>query len=403
VSNAQAIEQSERALKQLVDKGKPILGYVYPHTPLEIILAHDLMPALLYANPTVMGSYEASLQTFACSFVRNMFSQRVNDQLPYVSGIVFPGNTCDSLQNLADIWRLRYPQDKIFRLTYPAGNQGEAAVQYFAEELRIFSNSLEDAYGSPFSDAAFRQAVDLVQQFRNAVQYLYAARLLQPSSVPYHRIAAFVREFHSAPLEKVVEELRATVNDVEHSLAEADRVDSTKALQHALLERRLDDVSLPSDLPTPRIAIVGGMTEPQAIAELVNAVSKVSSTAVVFDVLSFGFKTIFTPMPAFEGDPFETMARSVLGALLEPTQEGLPKRLDFLKDALTHLAIDGLIVCEQSFCDPDEFESPSLLAVASEVGVQSVRLPVDPEFSDRARLEGRIQSFLETLAHGGAA
>ncbi|MCK5303412.1 MAG: 2-hydroxyacyl-CoA dehydratase, partial [Candidatus Thorarchaeota archaeon] len=343
------------------------------------------------------------LQTFACSFIRNMFSQRVNDQLPYVNGIVFPGNTCDSLQNLADIWHLRFPQDKIFRLTYPAGDQGEAAVQYFAEELRIFSNKLEDAYGSPFSDATFKQAVDIVQQFRDAVQFLYAARLVQPSTVPYHRIAAFVREFHSAPLEMVVDELRATVNDVEHGLAEAGRVDSTKALQHALLERRLEDVSLPPDLPTPRIAIIGGMTEPQAIAELVNAISKVSSTAVVFDLLSFGFKTIFTPMPAFEGNPFETMARSVLGALLEPTQEGLPKRLDFLKDVLTHLAIDGLIVCEQSFCDPDEFESPSLLAVASEVGVRTVRLPVDPEFSDRARLEGRIQSFLETLAHGGAA
>ncbi len=403
MSNAQATEQSERILKQLVDEGKPILGYVYPHTPLEIIMAHGLMPALLYANPTVMGSYEASLQTFACSFVRNMFSQRVNDQLPFVDGIVFPGNTCDSLQNLADIWRLRFPEDKIFRLTYPAGNQGEAAVQYFAEELRIFSNTLDDAFGSPFSDATFRQAVSLVQQFRDAVQFLYAARLLQPSSVSYNQIAAFVREFHSAPLEMVVDELRATVIDVEHSLAEAGRVDSTKALQHALLERRLEDVSLPSDLPTPRIAIVGGMTEPQAISELVNAISKVSSTAVVFDLLSFGFKTVFTPMPEFEGDPFETMVRSVLGALLEPTQEGLRKRLDFLKDALTFLAIDGLIVCEQSFCDPDEFESPSLLAVASEVGVRTVRLPVDPEFSDRARLEGRIQSFLETLVHGGAA
>ena len=403
MNNAEATEQSERALKQLVDKGTPILGYVYPHTPLEIIMAHGVTPALLYANPTVMGSYEASLQTFACSFVRNMFSQRVNDQLPYVNGIVFPGNTCDSLQNLADIWRLRFPQDKIFRLTYPAGNQGEAAVQYFAEELRIFSNSLETAYGSPFSDASFREAVDLIQQFRDAVQFLYAARLLQPSSIPYHRIAAFVREFHSAPLEPVVDELWSTVNDVEHSLAEAGRVDSAKALQHALLKRGLEDVSLPSDLPTPRIAIVGGMTEPQAISELVNAISKVSNTGVVFDLLSFGFKTIFTPMPAFEGDPFETMARSVLGALLEPTQEGLPKRLDFLKDVLTHLALDGLIVCEQSFCDPDEFESPSLLAVASEVGVRTVRLPVDPEFSDRARLEGRIQSFFETLAHGGAA
>jgi benzoyl-CoA reductase/2-hydroxyglutaryl-CoA dehydratase subunit BcrC/BadD/HgdB len=64
---------------------------------------------------------------------------------------------------------------------------------------------------------------------------------------------------------------------------------------------------------------------------------------------------------------------------------------------LTKLSIDGLIICEQSFCDPDQFEAPSLEAAASEVNVPSVRLPLDPEFSDRARLEVRIQSFLETL------
>jgi benzoyl-CoA reductase/2-hydroxyglutaryl-CoA dehydratase subunit BcrC/BadD/HgdB len=67
---------------------------------------------------------------------------------------------------------------------------------------------------------------------------------------------------------------------------------------------------------------------------------------------------------------------------------------------LSRLNVSGLVVCEQSFCEPDQFEAPSLVDAASEVGVPSVRLPIDPELSDRARLEGRIQSFLETLEGG---
>ena len=98
-----------------------------------------------------------------------------------------------------------------------------------------------------------------------------------------------------------------------------------------------------------------------------------------------------------EGEPFKESARSILGAHSEPTQEGLPKRVAFLKDVLAKLSIQGLIVCEQSFCDPDEFESPSLEKAAEEVRVPTVRLPLDSELSDRARIEGRIQTFLETI------
>jgi benzoyl-CoA reductase/2-hydroxyglutaryl-CoA dehydratase subunit BcrC/BadD/HgdB len=132
------------------------------------------------------------------------------------------------------------------------------------------------------------------------------------------------------------------------------------------------------------------------------------------DLLSFGFKTVYTPKtlippvnkgskpvgaapePSYEG-PFKAMARAILQAPLEPTQEGLPKRLHFLRQLLPKIGAQGLVVCEQSFCDPDEFESPSLEKAAEDVGIPSLRLPLDPELSDRGRLEGRLQTFLETI------
>ena len=41
---------------------------------------------------------------------------------------------------------------------------------------------------------------------------------------------------------------------------------------------------------------------------------------------------------------------------------------------------------------------PELQKLAEKAKIPAVRLPLDPEFSDQARLEGRIQSFLETLS-----
>ena len=115
---------------------------------------------------------------------------------------------------------------------------------------------------------------------------------------------------------------------------------------------------------------------------------------------AFTFRMIFTASPGLRGDPFEEMARSLLTAPSEPTQEGLPRRIRFLEEILTSLHVDGLIICEQSFCDPDEFEAPALQTAVSDAGVASLRLPLDPELSDRSRLEVRIQTFLETLENG---
>ena len=53
---------------------------------------------------------------------------------------------------------------------------------------------------------------------------------------------------------------------------------------------------------------------------------------------------------------------------------------------------------EQSFCDPDQFEAPSMERVAQAIGVRMVRIPIDPELSDHSRIEVRIQSFLESIS-----
>jgi benzoyl-CoA reductase/2-hydroxyglutaryl-CoA dehydratase subunit BcrC/BadD/HgdB len=397
LSYEDVVKSSEQRLAGLSSDGRTILGYVYPHIPIELFLAHGITPSLLWADPNVRGGFEGSIQTFACSLTRNLFSRRSMDGLSSFSGILLPNNTCDSLLNVGDVWRYRFPQDKIFRLTYPAARFDEDSVQFLAEELRILSESLKNVFGRSFSQDDLRAAVALVNRFRDGAQTLYACRMVNSSLLPYAGIVQLVRNFLTFPDTEAVDQISESALDASKRSEGAGELRTVNMLKKELMNGALSDDKIAADSKRPRIIVVGGMTEPLAIESLFNAAGRFGEDVLVTDLLSFGFKTVFTPPVNLDGDPFAAMSRSILHAPSEPTQEGLPKRLELLKLLLSKLSIDGLVICEQSFCDPDQFEAPSLLKVAAEAGVPVVRLPIDPELSDRARLEGRIQSFLETL------
>ncbi|MFW9786251.1 MAG: 2-hydroxyacyl-CoA dehydratase [Candidatus Thorarchaeota archaeon] len=393
------IEQSSVGLKELVDSGEEIIGYIYPHAPLELFMAHGFTPSLIRALPGTASGFEESLQTFACSYIRNLYSQRANGQFLTLAGLLFPGNTCDALQNLGDVWKVRFPEDRVFRLTYPVTRYSpdDSTTRFLSEELRLLSEGISSTFNRPFLSESYNRAVELVQEFRNSAQFLYSARIVNPMLISYSDVVRFVRSFLTAPTTSSVSAARDAAAMVRNTADELGLLSIIESVKTAILSGDYSGTELPADLETPRIVVAGGMVEPQAIATLFHDMPEVSDSVIVLDLLSFGFKTVFTRSPVKSDDPFTAMAESVLTAPGEPTHEGLSVRMEALKGLLSNLSIQGVIVCEQSFCDPDEFEAPSIERAATDLGIKTVRLPLDPELSDRARIETRIQTFVETL------
>ncbi|MFW9909400.1 MAG: 2-hydroxyacyl-CoA dehydratase [Candidatus Thorarchaeota archaeon] len=399
MSYGEVIENSAQRLRNLRERGGTAIGYLYPHIPIELFLAHGLTPSLIRTNPSTSAGFEDSLQTFSCAFTRNVFSQRANGLLTDFSGVLFPGNTCDALQNVGDVWRKRFTDDRILRLTYPVSTT-DASISFLAEELRLLSATLENVFGKAFSATEYDAAVGLVNDFKANTQFLYAARVLDRTLVSYSRLVGLVRDFLTAPEPDILSEIVDTANSVRTICNENGMLEHIEQIQTGLLTGDIPEIKTPST-EDPRIMVVGGMVEPQAIVSLFDNLDGVTSDIIALDLLSFGFKTVFTPATPYNEDPFLDMANSILKAPLEPTHEGLQVRVRFLKQLLQGLHIDGVVICEQSFCDPDEFESPSHEKVSQDVGVSSLRLPLDPELSDRNRLEGRLQTFMETLQEVG--
>ena len=256
---------------------------------------------------------------------------------------------------------------------------------------------MKNTFGQDFSEDDLRVAVALLNRFRDAAQTLYASRMVDSNIISYDKIVRLVRNFLTFPDIEAVDRVTEAALVASKKLEEAGELKVVNSLRGALLNGEVTGAKVVADSKTPRIIVVGGMTEPLAIHSLLGAAGKFGGDVLITDLLSSGFRTVFTPAVTLDGDPFAAMSRSILNAPSEPTQEGLPKRLQFLRFLISTLSIDGLVICEQSYCDPDQFEAPMLFRAASEAGVPALRLPIDPELSDRARLEGRIQSFLETL------
>ncbi len=393
------VAERHQYLQPLIAAEDHIIGYIYPHTPLELFFAHQLIPTLLWAEPKIPGAYEASLQTFCCAYSRNLFSQRAKNQLTNLTAIVFPGGTCDSLQNLGDVWQARFPEDTLLRLTYPVA-QDEAALTYLTEELQNLSNYIEVTLGHKFSVKKYNEAIALIAEFRAATQFITAARLIKPECLSYTKYTKLIRQFLTVPGPQALQLIEQTAIEVQNELRQEQLIPSVEALRYGLLQNTFDDLSIPISKQGPRIMVVGGMIDPEGIAVLfenAKTSADIESVEIVMDLLSFTYRTVFTSSPSLQGNPFQELAQSILSAPAEPTQEGLPNRLQFLRHVFDQFKIDGLIICEQSFCDPDQFEVPDMLKLAEKKKIFTVRLPLDPEFSDQARIEGRLQSFLETL------
>ncbi|MBD3407947.1 MAG: hypothetical protein GF411_17635 [Candidatus Lokiarchaeota archaeon] len=372
------------------------IGYIYQHTPIELFLAHGLIPSLITAKQGIVGGFESSLQTFSCAYSRNIFAQRAAGDLDDIVGIVFPGNTCDSLQNVGDVWKYRFPEDRVLRLTYPAGPVNKDAIEFFTYEIRQLDRQLHDLYGTDPPKEQFSEAIDLVNLWRNGMQLLYSFRLIQPDVLPYGRIAEMVTDFLRAPTYQKAVDAKKLAEKIGQDLP-SPLVDS---VHNCLSTKNFEDFSSDFTETNPRILVVGGMISPSTISSLFDSISTSHPHNLVLDLLSLGFKTVFTPPTQSDGSPFSELARSTLNAPSEPTQEGLKERMYFLKQIVTNFRIDGVIICEQSFCDPDQFEAPSLKHVTQDAGIRALRLPLDPELSDEQRILTRIQSFLETLEGG---
>lgn len=329
------------------------------YAPEELIHAAGFMPVRLRKRPPSSGAWGEHLQSYTCPLVRSLLEQGAEGELSDFAGAVF-AHSCDAMQALADIWRLRFPGQFAWVFNMPTRLDSPHAEAYLLAELAEARSALEAHAGIAISDERLRGSIALHNRVRDLLVRLDALRDRITASDYYAAVLA-----QSMPKEEYAAELEALLPRLESQPPR--RVRAQVIVSGAIL----DDLTLPSLADELRIGIAGD--------------------------------DVCTSARYWEGQTSMDMPplQAIAARLLSRTPCPAKHRKGFHRgQALLQLARDkgaqGVVFYEQKFCEPHAFDYAECQRFLRDEGVPILLLE-DDAGPATAQWRTRLQAFVEML------
>ena len=321
----------------------------------------------------VKGTTESDrhLQNYSCSVARHLAEYVFSERGRELSGFLFY-NACDTLRNLPEVLERGLKEQgralPRFRLHVPAARPGSGySRDYLAREITRLADELGKASGSGFSEAKFRESVELYRKLRKA--------LLDLETEAGRGALSFAdyQEFALAVLRIPVEEAALLAGSKLEALRKS-----------------------PSGKPGPRIMVSGILAPP---APLVRAMEAAGLRVCANDLASLHRSLAYTP------EPFAGPAEYYLDfyqnhfpcPTLLPTAD---QRLGALLSLAREREIKGVVFAGEKFCEYEFFEYPWLEKRLNQEGIKTLVLELAIGDEAWGALRTRIEAFAEILARG---
>lgn len=347
---------------------RKIVGTFCSYAPEEIVVAAGAHPLRLFGTGEKIRLAEAHLQSYCCSLVRSTLEDALAKRLPFLDGVVFP-HTCDSIQRLSDIWRLKIDQGFHLDLVLPVKLDTPSARQYFLAVLHRFREELGARLDAAITDENLRAAIALYNRIRGALTQIRALAskgpdILKGSDLDALTRAAMIidRTRLANLLEEVVSELEGVPVNGTHS------------------ERK-------------RIVLSGGVCNHPDIYTVIEE----AGGTVVGDDLCTGSRAS-GGMIDDKAEPLSAIAERLLKRTVCPAKHrGLTDRADHLVRLVREKRAQGVVFFLLKFCDPHAFDYPYLKEALDREGITSMVIEVEDRLPAGGQLRTRFETFVEML------
>ncbi|MFH1154131.1 MAG: 2-hydroxyacyl-CoA dehydratase family protein [Pseudomonadota bacterium] len=345
---------------------KKIVGTFCSYAPEEILLAADVLGYRIFGTGSQISRADMHLQSYGCSLVRGALEESLAGRLDFLDGVVFP-HTCDSIMRLSDIWRMNLSAGFHMDLVMPVKLTTDSARDYMIDVFKTFQVELEKILGRSITDSDLREAVDVCNRIRKAVQRIYTMRTRMPWAVPGRDIQAMVRA--------------AMVMDRREFLGLAEA---------AAQELETDNFS-PCD--GKRLVLSGGLcTMPDVYSMIEDA-----GAWVVADDLCTGTR-FFEGMVDTGGDPVEAIAGRYTRRTVCPAKHsGIRTRGEHLVRMVKETGARGVLFLFLKFCDPHGFDYPYLKSMLEKEGIPCMLHELDDNQGGGGQFRTRCEAFVEML------
>lgn len=369
---AEQRKNSFLAVKELKDKGVPVVGSYCTYFPQEIAMAMGAATvSLCSTSDETIPDAEKELPKNLCPLIKSSYGFARTDKCPffYFSDVVVGETTCDGKKKM-------YEYMSEFKETYTMelpNSQREDALKLWRNEMIRFKEYLEKKFETTITEDAIRNAIKINNQARLSLRKLYQVMAHDPAPITgYDLFKVLYGSTFKFDRSLIPAEVEALVEKIEKEYAEG-KMQKKK----------------------PRILVtgcpLGGATE-----KVIRAIEDNGGIVVTYENCN-GAKSIDKLVDEDNPDVYDALARRYLDigcSVMTPN----PNRLDLLSRLIDEYKVDGVVEMTLQACHTYNVEAFGIRRfVNEEKKLPYINVETDYSQADIGQLNTRITAFLEML------
>lgn len=170
-------------MKELKEKGTPVVGVFCTYTPMDIIHAAGAAAVGLCGTSDVpIPHAEQHLPKNLCPLIKSSYGFAVSDTCPYFyfSDLIVGKTTCDGKKKMYELMG-KMKDTHVMHL--PQGQDKDHAFRYWREELVLLKERLEEKFNIEITDDMLREEIKKRNEERRILMEYYELGKLDPSPI----------------------------------------------------------------------------------------------------------------------------------------------------------------------------------------------------------------------------
>lgn len=369
---AEQRQKSFLAIKELKDRGVPVVGTFCTYFPVEIAMAMGAATvSLCSTSDETIPAAEKDLPKNLCPLIKSSYGFAATKKCPffYFSDLVVGETTCDGKKKMYEY--LGQFKD-VFTMELP-NRQTKDGLTLWKNEIIRFREYLEQKFHVAITEEQIRNAVKIQNEGRVALKRLYELMRLDPAPMTGQELFSVLYGSTFKPdRSKIPGEVNAIADRVEKEYAEG-----------KMLEKK------------PRILVtgcpIGGATE-----KVIKAIEDNGGVVVTFENCG-GAKSVDRLVEEDAEDIYEAIAKRYLSigcSVMTPN----PNRIELLGRLIDEYQVDGVVEMILQACHTYNVESLGIRRfVNDEKHKPYISVETDYSQADIGQLNTRIAAFIEML------
>lgn len=369
---AEQRKNSFLAVKELKDKGVPIVGSYCTYFPQELAMAMGAASvSLCSTSDETIAEAEKELPKNLCPLIKSSYGFARTDKCPffYFSDVVVGETTCDGKKKMYE-YMAEFKETYLMELP---NTQREDALVLWRNEMIRFKEYLEKHFETTITEDDIRKAIKVNNEARLALRNLYGVMKHDPAPITgYDLFKVLYGSTFKLDRSLIAGEVNALVEKIEKEYKEG-KMQPKK----------------------PRILVtgcpLGGATE-----KVIRAIEDNGGIVVTYENCS-GAKAIDKMVDEDDPDVYGALARRYLEigcSVMTPN----PNRLELLGRLIDEYKVDGVVEMTLQACHTYNVESFGIRKfVNEEKKLPYISVETDYSQADIGQLNTRITAFIEML------